>query len=115
MFVAADQVQIIQACSPSAGDRPSTDARIRIPRGLVSVVSFLTVCSASTRAIDVTASRQSAPGRFMPFSYLLRSAIDRGLRRTGFGPECVKTHFWSAKILHPIAEDEQDEAVRSRR
>jgi GNAT superfamily N-acetyltransferase len=30
---------------------------------------------------------RSAAGRFIPFAYLWRSLIDRGLRRTGFGPE----------------------------
>ena len=32
-------------------------------------------------------SRLLLVGRFMPFPYLLQSAIDRGLRRTGFDPE----------------------------
>ncbi|MFK4449044.1 hypothetical protein ABH943_009089, partial [Caballeronia udeis] len=32
-------------------------------------------------------SRLLLVGRLMPFPYLLQSAIDRGLRRTGFGHE----------------------------
>ncbi len=50
--------------------------------------------------------------------YDVLSAENPGLvmvRLSGYGPECVKTHFWSATILHPIAGDERDEAVRSRR
>ncbi|MGF6601997.1 hypothetical protein P3T23_006749, partial [Paraburkholderia sp. GAS448] len=54
-------------------------------------------------------------GRVLPISTVRDSGSLCGLHEAVIGPECVKTHFWSAKILHPIAEDEQDEAVRSRR
>jgi hypothetical protein len=36
--------------------------------------------------IEGTPRRLAELGRDMPFAYLLRSAIDRGPRRTGLGP-----------------------------